>query len=466
MEARLAVGKPEPLFVEPGRAGVILSRAGPENAVLRFDLLIGDAEVVAFRAFGGDAYLLEDVALPFVGEVLAFAEPPREVADNIPIQTRFVGWVYRFVVFDDTPFETGDGAFVFGPDITRQHHIGKLRRLGEKEVADDEEIQPAQGTLDGMLVGQRDHRVRADHEAGAYLITLHRGNHQCRGVAGVWQVFFFNAPDFADIFAILGVFDLALAGKLRGFLAHLAPALAVTLAGERHVTGARASHVTSRQRQVHTSDAVIYTLALMLQPARRVDHRGFGAAEEPRRRDYRFRLEAADLRYALRRILQRQLLRRFPAVRAGADEVFIYHAFANDDVQHAVEQRGIGAGAQRQEDIGRAGSRRLAGIGHNQLAATVPRFPEPARDDGKAFADVGADQHNDVGMEHVADGVGGTVNAERAFVGAGRGGHAEAAIVVAVASAESYASEFAHQVALLVGHGRAAIHRHGVVAVL
>ena len=41
----------------------------------------------------------------------------------------------------DTAFQVGKGAVTFGPAQRRQHHIGFLRRLGQEEILNNQEIE-------------------------------------------------------------------------------------------------------------------------------------------------------------------------------------------------------------------------------------------------------------------------------------------------------------------------------------
>src|ERR1051325_7288534 len=63
VESRLAVGEVEPfVFEQPRRAGMIERRTRPEDAVVRFDLLVRDAEVIGDAALRRDAQLVENLA--------------------------------------------------------------------------------------------------------------------------------------------------------------------------------------------------------------------------------------------------------------------------------------------------------------------------------------------------------------------------------------------------------------------
>src|SRR5262249_10751271 len=73
METGFAVGKAEALLVKPRRAGMLLGWAGPEDTILRLNLLIGDPPVVRFGPLGAQAQFIEDRARRAKSEVLALA---------------------------------------------------------------------------------------------------------------------------------------------------------------------------------------------------------------------------------------------------------------------------------------------------------------------------------------------------------------------------------------------------------
>src|SRR5690348_11061790 len=86
------------------------------------------------------------------------------------------------------------------------------------------------------------------------------------------QVFLIDAPDRANVGAVLGFFDITAAWQLRGFLTHLASTLAVTLPGQGHIPGTWAAKVACCQGEIGRRQAIINALALMFQPTCRVEH--------------------------------------------------------------------------------------------------------------------------------------------------------------------------------------------------
>ena len=82
---------------------------------------------------------------------------------------------------DDAPFEIGHRAILFRPLRGRQHDVGKLRRLGKKEVGDDEKVEALETIDDVRRVRRRDDRIRSDDEQRANAAGLARGVEQLVG---------------------------------------------------------------------------------------------------------------------------------------------------------------------------------------------------------------------------------------------------------------------------------------------
>jgi hypothetical protein len=113
LKMRLAVGMAElPAFVQARRAGMIERRARPKHAHLTIDALPRDTGVVGHAAFRGDAQLFEDVVRRLVCELVADAEPLREVANDPPVLTRTLRWLDDLPVMDHASLDVGGGPFV------------------------------------------------------------------------------------------------------------------------------------------------------------------------------------------------------------------------------------------------------------------------------------------------------------------------------------------------------------------
>ena len=134
-------------------------------------------------------------------------------------------------------------------------------------------------------------------------------------------------------------------------------------------------------------------------------------------------------------------------------------------MQDAVEERGVAARLDRQEQVAGPRDRRDARIDDDDLGALLAGLPDVVGRDRRALGDVGAAHQDHVGAEDVVPGIGGAVDPERLLV-AGRGAHhAQPAVVVDVRRAQAHVGELAHQVGLLGGQARAGQQRERVPAV-
>ncbi len=92
VEAGLAVGMEELAALEQARrAGMAVLGDRPEDAHLVLDALPGGPSVVGRAARRREAQLLEDLLGVRVREVLALAEPARDVEQDLPVATRLAG---------------------------------------------------------------------------------------------------------------------------------------------------------------------------------------------------------------------------------------------------------------------------------------------------------------------------------------------------------------------------------------
>src|SRR5438270_943095 len=101
----------------------------------------------------------------------------------------------------------------------------------------------------------------------------------------MWQVLLVDAPDRADIFAVLWIVNFAAARQLRGLLSHFATTLSIALSGQGTTAGAGPSKVTGCQGQVKRCHPVIDALALVFQSTCSVGQGRLSASIHKRRLD-------------------------------------------------------------------------------------------------------------------------------------------------------------------------------------
>ena len=264
---------------------------------------------------------------------------------------------------------------------------------------------------------------------------------------------------------MLGIGDVAVPRQLVALVAVLAAALTVALTGDRRDAATGLAELARCKSEVDRRDDVVDALGVLLDTAGVEEHpRGCGAPPlrrllDPRRRD------ARDPGGPIRRHLGDGRGSLVEANGVVVDEVVIEPVVADHLVEHGPEQRRVGAGADTEEQISRAGQRHDPRILDDQLGAPVAGLPDVARRDRERLGDVGPGDPNDVGEGDVAPRIGTAVDAEGLLVpGPGRH-HAVAAVVVEVGRLQGEAGELADQVALLVRQRDARQHREGVVAV-
>ncbi len=264
---------------------------------------------------------------------------------------------------------------------------------------------------------------------------------------------------------MLGIGDVAAAGKLIALLSLLARALAVSLAGDHGIAAAFAADAPAGHDQVDRGDAVIHALGVVLDAAGMQQETGWRRAPHLGGADDHLRRHAGNPGGILRRVLLHRLGKRLEAGGVLRDEVAVDPAALDHDVQHAVEDADVAAGAHRNEQVGIASDRRHARIEDDQLAAVLARLPQVVGGDGSALGDVRARGQDDLRFGDVGPGIGAAVDAENLLRRGPGGHHAEASVVINVGGPQSNARELAHQVGFLVGKRGAGQHGERIVAV-
>src|SRR5205814_3149403 len=94
---------------------MIFRRAWPEDAILLGNLLVGNAPVVRFRSPGAEPQFIEYLTRGLALEVFALAEASRQVADDLPVNSRLAWGINRFIIFDHASFQARNRAFVLCP---------------------------------------------------------------------------------------------------------------------------------------------------------------------------------------------------------------------------------------------------------------------------------------------------------------------------------------------------------------
>src|SRR5262249_18548540 len=114
VKACLAVGLIKLTALEqPWCARMRVIRARPEDTLLLFDFLVGNAVIVTQPAPRHPPQLTKDVFNAGIGKLLPGSKVSGEVADDLPVRTRLSRRLHRLPDADDAAFSRGHGAFVF-----------------------------------------------------------------------------------------------------------------------------------------------------------------------------------------------------------------------------------------------------------------------------------------------------------------------------------------------------------------
>ena len=463
MEAGPAVGMVEPpALKEARRPGVVGVRAGPEDAHLPLDLLVGDAGVVGHAAARHPGELGEDVGGRVEVELMALSEPAGQVADDPPVGAGLPGRVDRLADADHSPLGARDSALVLLVQRAREDQVRVARRLREEEVDGDEEVEPLEGLLRERGVRQGDQRVEADGDEAADFPAVNHLHDLRGGRALAGQRALGDAPGRGHLGPVSRVLDVARPRELIAALALLACPLAVALPGDRRVARARLADLAGGEHEVDAGEHVLDALGVVLDAARVEQHGARRLHPQLGRLDDASRGDAHQPLHGLGRVAFDEGSHLVEARRVPLDEVVVHAAEPDDRVQDGVHQRRVSPGAHRQVEVGGAGDGGEARVDDDELRAPVARPPDVVGGDGAALRDVRAEHHHEVGAHDVGPRVGRTVDAEGPQVAGPRGDHAEAPVVVDVPRADREARELAHQVRLLVGERRTGEHGDAV----
>ena len=161
-----------------------------------------------------------------------------------------------------------------------------------------------------------------------------------------------------------------------------------------------------------------------------------------------FFFDAANLRHMLGRIVAHQSFERFKALRVSGDVSGIQPAFPEHDVQQAVEQGDIGAGQQRQIQIGNLSGISFARVSKNDFEVRIALFGffNASKQDRMRIGGVAANDEDAACMVHIVVASGRRVRSQRLLVARHGAAHAQAGIGVDVVGADLAFNEFVEEV--------------------
>ncbi len=155
------------------------------------------------------------------------------------------------------------------------------------------------------------------------------------------------------------------------------------------------------------------------------------------------------------------------ALDVGLDVLLVVELLLDDDVQHGVEHRHVGAVLELHHLPGVALQRLTARVHHHELGAALGRLLEEGRGDRMVLGRVGADHDDQLGVLALVEGRGDGGGADAFEQRRHRRGVAQPRAVIDIVGAEAGANKLLEQIGLFVrALGRAeAGQRIGTVAV-
>ncbi len=177
----------------------------------------------------------------------------------------------------------------------------------------------------------------------------------------------FHPPECGDFCPVLGVGNFAMTGEECGHTTGFTSAHGIGLSGQTERTGARSANLSGGQMQVDESNVFIGAMAGLIQALTPEGKGGGRLAEGYCRGTQVGNRNGAGFRYPLRGIVLHPRLEFFPALSMGLNKGPVQEPFPDQNVQHAVKQRHIGARLNGQKNISDGGGRCAPRIDNDNL---------------------------------------------------------------------------------------------------
>lgn len=278
----------------------------------------------------------------------------------------------------------------------------------------------------------------------------------------------FDAPQAGHFGAVFRVGEIAVRRQQVGHAADLPATHRVGLAGQRERPGTRPADVAGRQVQMHDRRGVVRAVGGLVQALAPHRQRSMRGAEPARGQHDVLCRHAARLAGEGRRDVAYRVARGFETLGVLADEARIGEPFPEQNVQHRVEQHQVGAGQDRQMQVGHRGGVGAARVDHDDLHLGIgcARLFNAAEHDRVRIGGVAAGHQQAVGFVDV--GVAGRrcIGAQRLLVAGHGGGHAQARVGVDVVGADQPLGELVEYVIVLGEQLARDVERHRIRAVL
>ena len=245
--------------------------------------------------------------------------------------------------------------------------------------------------------------------------------------------------------------------------ADFAPAHRIGLAGERQRRGARLADLAGRQMQVDQRGILVDAAGGLIQPLA-IQRQGRPGGEPARGLHDIGGTHPADRRHFLRRVFAHGGAQGFPAFGVRGDVVAVDQFLPQHHVQHGVEQRHVGAGQDRQVQVGFRCGIGAARVDHDQFEFGIvfTRRLDAAKQDGMGVGGIRPGDENHPRVVDVFITAGRRIGAQGRLVAGHRGRHAQARIGVDVVGADQPLGQLVEDVVVLGGELAGDIEAHRI----
>ena len=369
----------EGIGVEVRRAGVIRRGAGPLDAALPIQALVGDAAQNRHdpRHLRHDLGWVRVAELPFQAHAQTMRHATRHVADDFPIGAALTDGLDGLADALYSALAIGKRAILFRKAGGRQHHVGDFSRFMQKQVLDHEKVELLQRRLGMVQVRLREQRILPGniHGPDAALVGLlhHLRDNQPR-LRGHRR-----APDCLKGFHYLRR-ELLVPRQAIGNAAGIAAALDVVLPTQRGHARARLPELSSGQCEVQQGMTGMRPVDML---------RHTHAPDKTRSAKGRACVEPRGLPNILHRATG-QASRLFDggahddlsplleALGTLRNEGSVGEALLQENPRHGVEQSDVGAGIGSEPDVGVVTHLDALGVDDDELGPSLNHGPTHA----------------------------------------------------------------------------------------
>ena len=268
----------------------------------------------------------------------------------------------------------------------------------------------------------------------------------------VWPFFGIelDAPGLLVLAADIRVLDRLVVGEEHRDQAGVGSALHVVLAAQRMQPGAGPADLAGDQRQRDQAARIVGAVGVLRHAHAPEDDRAFGARISARH--FAQRVGSMPQIGAISSGVKSLTFsfQRVETFDIGLDILLVVELLGDDDVEHGVEHRHVGAVLELQHAPGMALERLAARVHHDELGAALGRLLEEGRGDRMVLGRIGADDDDDVGILALVEGRGHRRRADAFEQRRHRRGVAQPRAVIDIVGAEAGAHQFLEQIGLFV----------------